>query len=123
MATILLAEDEPTLRLDLQETLEADGHTVVIARIGPELLQDMANHVFDLVITDLKMPQPDGWAVAAWLARHRPQIPVVAVSGFVSHLPAEQLRGFVAVLQKPYNAHRVLRTVRNVLAGSGTAPQ
>lgn len=116
MARILLAEDDPILRLAMTEALAAAGHVVVAPEAGEALRGALERAPFDLVLTDLKMPGMDGWAVADWVQAHRPGTAVIAISGFVPYLPREQLAPFAAILQKPIRDARLLGAVEQALA-------
>jgi CheY-like chemotaxis protein len=119
MARILLAEDDAISRLYMSETLARSGHQVVAPDDAGRLMAELQQTRFDLVLTDLKMPQVDGWQVASWLQQHQPGTPVIAVSGFTSYLPPEHLQPFAAILRKPVRATRLLAVVSDTLARSG----
>jgi CheY-like chemotaxis protein len=119
MAHILLAEDDEVSRLYMSEVLAKSGHTVVAPEDAERLMSVLEQTRFDLVLTDLKMPQVDGWQVANWLQQHRPETPVIAVSGFTPYLPPEHLRPFVAILRKPVRSSRLLAVVDNALGRVG----
>jgi CheY-like chemotaxis protein len=116
MARVLLIDDEPAVRLTLDQMLEAGGHEVVQARVGHRLLDDLATETYDLVITDLHMPGLDGWDVAAWIAERRPGIPVIAIGGNADAARRGQERLFAAVMVKPFRRQALLATVAAVLS-------
>ena len=79
---IAIAEDEPDLRQDLQETLQELGHQVVIAaRDGNELVEQYRDHEVDLVITDIRMPHCDGLSAMEKIRKIR-SVPIVILSAF-----------------------------------------
>ena len=119
MARILLAEDDEVSRLYMSETLAKSGHEVVAPEDAARLMAELEQTRFDLVLTDLKMPRIDGWEVANWLQQHRPDTPVIAVSGFTSYLPPEHLQPFAAILRKPVRATRLLAVVSDTLSRAG----
>jgi CheY-like chemotaxis protein len=119
MATILLADDEPEVSALYAQMLKAGDHVVVIARIGGEALaQDLASATYDVVVTDLHMPEMDGWAVARWVAAHRPGTRVIAAGGDSG--PPGVMEGFAAVLQKPFRRADLLAAVASVIGGKAT---
>jgi two-component system, response regulator PdtaR len=79
---IAIAEDEPELLIDLEETLLEFGHEVVAkAQTGTELVERCRETEPDLVITDIKMPDMDGLEAAAQIRAMRP-IPIVILSAY-----------------------------------------
>ncbi len=81
-ATILLVEDEDTLRRVMKDLLEQEGYTICEARDGSEALEQVDRHNPDLVLLDLNLPNVDGYSVLAEL-RSRPatrDLPIVVLS-------------------------------------------
>lgn len=79
---VAVADDEPDMLLYLRTTLPLLGHEVVAAaRTGAELLAQCRAAQPDLIITDIKMPGPDGIAAATEVFRERPT-PVILVSAY-----------------------------------------
>jgi len=120
VAQVLLIDDEAEVQATLEQMLELGGHTVIAAGKGQQLQDDLARASYELVITDLHMPGLDGWAVARWVAEHRPGIPVIAMGGDIGGQDREALRLFAAGLGKPFTRKVLLETVARVLA-SGAA--
>ena len=105
---ILVVDDEPDFRQLVANALPA--LTVVEAGNGREALEAIAEKTPDLVITDIKMPEMDGLALLEALRSQHPELPVLAVSGYMS--PGElQDRGFDGVIHKPLK----LRTFKNLV--------
>ena len=119
MAVILIVDDEPETRGVLQETLETAHHTVLAAQNGSEALQFMSAAQVDLVITDILMPETDGFGVLMELRRHHPHVKVMAYSGGYDFdvLRAAKALGAHATLPKPFAVAQLLRTVQHVLTG------
>jgi two-component system response regulator AtoC len=69
MATILYVDDEATVGLILQDTLERAGHTAIGARNVPEALQILPRGDIDLIISDYRMPGLTGLELLAMLGR------------------------------------------------------
>ncbi len=81
-ATILLVEDEDTLRRVVRDLLEQEGYVVCEARDGAEALEQVDRHAPDLVLLDLNLPNVDGYTVLAQL-RSRPatrDLPIIVLS-------------------------------------------
>ena len=100
---VLVVEDDPDSRNAMSLTLEASGAIVVTAATATEALASLAAKHFDVVVSDLAMPEQSGfWLITKirQLFPHR-HIPVLAVTGHP--FPADGVRraGFDAVMQKP----------------------
>lgn len=78
---ILIADDEPIIRMGLKTMLEEMGHQVTAARNGQEALRMAQRQTFDLAILDIKMPHTDGLQAAHTLARIAP-LPIILLTAF-----------------------------------------
>jgi signal transduction histidine kinase len=103
--SILLIEDEERLRHYLQILLESEGYRVVTAGNGTEGIMKLREGPFDLVITDLVLPETDGFQIMEYLRGNFPDTVVVAITGYASIESAiEALRkGAYDYLPKPIN--------------------
>jgi CheY-like chemotaxis protein len=117
--TVLLVEDEDQLREIIRRLLESEGFDVIEAENGDralQLLNDPAGHQVELVLTDLRMPVMDGRQLAAALARLRPSLPIVFMSGFTAQLVEMRLVSpHLAFLGKPFKNNDLLATIRKEL--------
>lgn len=121
MANILVAEDSPAVRLAIVDVLEALGHTVTEAGNGRVAIERLADGAFDLVVTDVLMPEVDGIEVIKAARRTQPEAKVLAISGGAPTLPAgyalkltEMFRAD-AVLYKPFVNDELRVTVADLL--------
>ncbi|MFN8571726.1 MAG: PAS domain S-box protein [Gemmatimonadaceae bacterium] len=117
--TILIAEDELSIRTFASRALRAVGYTVILAANGAEAIHLMEQHEGDvhLLLTDVVMPIVDGRQLSeALLARH-PNLRVLYTSGYTDDAVVRHgiLRAEVAFLQKPYSLETLRRRVRDVL--------
>ena len=114
--TVLVVEDEDAIRIAIRRLLLREGYNVIEAPDGAralELLDDSASHEVALVLTDLRMPVMDGRQLAAALARKRPSLPIVFMSGFTAQLMDLRLVSpHLAFLAKPFRDADLLATVR-----------
>lgn len=110
-ATALVVDDESMVRLLVRRMLEPEVCAVVEADTGEAALRliERGEPAIDVVLTDLVMPGIDGFDIVRVLARHRPELPVVCMSGFAS---ATRDRLTVPVVPKPFS----LETLRAALA-------
>jgi two-component system, cell cycle sensor histidine kinase and response regulator CckA len=116
---VLVVEDEDAIRGSIRRLLQREGYTVLEASNGAEaleLLEDKATDQVALVLTDLRMPGMDGRQLAAALARRRPSLPIVFMSGFTAQLMDLRLVSpHLAFLAKPFRDSDLLATVRGQL--------
>ena len=117
--TILVVEDEESVRALLRRILEEGGYTVLLAANGVEAVERYAERstAIDLVVLDIIMPQMGGRETYERLREIDPEVRVLLSSGYSENGQAQDIlatgaRGF---LQKPYDLRAVLRNVREVL--------
>jgi CheY-like chemotaxis protein len=103
MALILVADDDATTRDLVRRALEGDGHEVVMAEDGAEALARASERTFDLVITDIDMPNVDGVSLAETLVARNPRQAIVLMSAIADELARARAlaRGTVRVVTKP----------------------
>ncbi|WHZ26651.1 MAG: PAS/PAC sensor hybrid histidine kinase [Nitrospira sp.] len=123
--TVLVVEDDPSVRGLVQETLRLSGYEVLVARHGIEALLTGAKHPgpIHLLLTDVAMPQMSGPEVAEKLTVVRPEIKVLYMSGYPDHPVFEQggIKRDTAFLQKPFTPNLLTQKVREVLDGKKVA--
>jgi two-component system, cell cycle sensor histidine kinase and response regulator CckA len=117
--TILLAEDEDALRESIAAYLMQHGYNVLAASNGDEALQLAEKHLgqIHLLLTDVVMPKLEGAELAIELAKVRPGISTLFMSGYtdrrlLEHLPQARKP---AVLQKPLNLHSLLEIIGDAM--------
>lgn len=113
--SIIVAEDEDTLRELLIELLQSYNYKVVSATNGVEVIEQIQKHNFDLIIIDKEMPKLDGIECIKELRKTNLSIPIVLVSG--SPIEDEQLLTQLNVnkiLNKPYNFEEMLSAIREL---------
>ena len=119
---ILIADDEENIRILLQNWLEAAGHQVKEAVDGQSALQEIKRHPFDLVITDVLMPNGDGVEVISGLKKIRPGTRVLAISGGGRYMASNdclkiaQGFGANAAVLKPFTREQLLAGIELALA-------
>ncbi len=118
MARVLIVDDEPKLAALLAEALELDGHDVARAGGGKEALARLSSGAFDVVVTDLRMPEVDGLAVLR-AARARPAPPEVVL--MTAHAAAESAveamkAGAADYVTKPFATDELRIRVRRLAA-------
>jgi CheY-like chemotaxis protein len=114
---ILVIDDEQPIAQLLEDALTGDGHSVEIAVSGRQGVEMAAVSDFDLVMTDLGMPDMSGWEVANKIRSTRPGVPVVLVTGWGTTLDKNEVEryGISAVVHKPFEINELLETANMVL--------
>ena len=116
---LLVVDDDPSLLLAVSETLRAEGYEVVTARRGAEALVRVAESLPDLIISDIRMPGMDGYALARNL-RSAPRtrlVPIVFLTA--KDETADRIAGFRtgvdAYLTKPFEPEELAAVVKSIL--------
>ncbi|MGF1607709.1 MAG: response regulator [Rhodothalassiaceae bacterium] len=118
MARILLAEDDDSMRAFLSRAIEKAGHAVVAVADGAAALPLLQHDSFDLLLTDIVMPEMDGIELAQRARAQDPALKVVFITGFaaVAMNQNERLSEEVAVLSKPFHLKDVAGEIDRLLA-------
>ncbi|MCL4217449.1 MAG: sigma-54 dependent transcriptional regulator [Candidatus Hydrogenedentes bacterium] len=114
---ILITEDDKVQRDVLEDILTSSGYTALTAASGTEALAAVENEDFDLLLTDLRMPEMDGMTLLREVKRRRPDIEVVMMTAFatVNTAVAAMKEGAADYLQKPFDKEELLVVVQKVL--------
>lgn len=109
---ILVVDDESEIRRFLKEVLSS--YEVLEAGDGEEALQLFKKEKPDLVITDIRMPKMDGFALLSKLREEQPELPVLALSGVVGGEEVEEYE-FDGFIDKPVNLEEFRRVIEDAL--------
>jgi DNA-binding NtrC family response regulator len=123
--TVLVVDDEESMRWFLERTLRREGYEVVAARDGPEALAAAQRTTVDLVLADVRMPGMDGVALLRALRAIHPSVPVVLMTayGTVEDALAAMKQGATDYVMKPFRVEAITATVAKALrGGEPTAP-
>jgi CheY-like chemotaxis protein len=119
MAKILLVDDSNTMLKCIKRMLASGGHEVVALSSGRRAVEYLMTSTVDVVLTDLYMPQPDGFEIVQSV-RGMPQRPPLIVMSSnavaVGVFRDAQALGAAAALPKPFTADQLLTLVADVLA-------
>ena len=113
-----MAEDDAVVRTMLQRLLQEAGFEVRTARHGNEALGIAlrGSDVFDLVVTDVRMPVMDGWELGRRLRERWPDLPLLYISGYDAELsPSRRTGPRQALLRKPFELDELIREVGRLL--------
>ena len=123
--TILLVEDDASVRILLRDALRKLGYRVIEAKQGLEacLLASQELDRLDLLLTDMVMPGMGGRELAQHLMTIKPELRMLFMSGFTDDVGilAGHERGTSGFLQKPFTPELLARTVRKILDAPSTA--
>ena|SRR5579864_2284971 len=122
MAKILIVEDDDALRVTLERMIRSAGHDPKSASGQRQVTDAIAATDYDVVVTDILMPEFDGLEVIRMVRSLKPACPIIAVSGGGNHLPGPkglQLAsafGADVVLSKPFAMSVLIDAIARVLA-------
>jgi DNA-binding NtrC family response regulator len=117
---IMVVDDDPGIRRTLQILLSKAGFEVIQAKDGSEAIRLWRDHGGDLVITDLHMPEKDGFQTIIELLSHTPGIRIIAMSGGgqtkrLDLLGNMALLGSVHTIEKPFTLAEMMAVVSQAL--------
>jgi len=116
--TILVLEDDPTMRATLSESLEDEGYTVVAVGRGVEAVEAARQQAFDLVVTDIRMEGMDGLEALERVKMQQPEVRSLVVTGYASE--EDTLRAFrlsaAGYLKKPFELQDLLDMVASLVS-------
>lgn len=120
MKKVLLIDDEPAILLMLKKMVERAGYEVDMASNGIEGINLLNKYSFDLVITDIIMPEREGLEIIAELRRDQPGVKVIAISGGgrlspEGYLESANLLGADIVFKKPFSQKDMVKAIKSLL--------
>ena len=118
--SVLVVDDEAFVRETLADMLTDLDHKVVAVQGGREAIEKVSTQNFDLVFTDLAMPEMDGWETARAIRKRRPELPVVLVTGYgaTAQPPSGELDLVAGIIGKPFDFEQVSGTIARVCGKS-----
>lgn len=124
-ARILVIDDEQPIAQLIQDALAVEGHNVEVALSATEGLKMASVSDYDLILTDLGMPDMSGWEVASHLREQDPDLPVILVTGWGTTIDDQEISrsGIAGVVHKPFEIRDLVDTVhREIAARKTTVP-
>ena len=117
--TVLVVDDEPTIRRVVRLTLERCGYLVITANDGREAVEAYRKHesAIRCIILDMTMPVMDGKETYYALRKMNPRVPIILSSGYSkadAHIRLEDM-GAITFIQKPYTTTTLIETVRQAI--------
>lgn len=121
VAKILVVDDELIVIRSAERVLKAEGFNVEGVLSGREAILKMEQNNYDLVLTDLKMPEVDGITLIRWMRKSRPSIGIVVITGYPSQETIKEALdlGIIDYVPKPFTpavlidvTHRAIEWIR-----------
>jgi len=118
MASILVAEDEESVRAFVARALEHAGHAVTTAADGLQAVDALHRERFDMLVTDIVMPNMDGITLALKATKDWPDMAVLLMTGYAAERQrAHNLEALIhKVISKPFEMRDFLAAVDEALA-------
>lgn len=116
-ARVLVVDDEKVIREILADFLSMEGFHVRTAEDGSAALVELSRHHYDLVLSDLKMPNMGGLELLQAISKHAPNVVTVIMTGFgtVETAIDAMKRGAYDYILKPFKVEEVVHTIRRGL--------
>ena len=114
---ILIVDDEALVCWSIEKTLRKAGYETISADSGEKAIEKLRSSSFDLIITDMKLPNADGFDVAATAKRLLPLTPVIMISAFgdeAAHEKASTMK-IDCFVDKPFDLSEIASIVRWIL--------
>ena len=117
MKKILIADDEELIRWSLSQYLESNGYSVDIVFDGSEVIRKLENTNYDILVTDLNMPELNGIDVLIKLKDMGIKLPVIVISAYFSDKLKDETisNGAYECISKPFEMDDVLNVVNRAL--------
>ena len=125
MASLLIADDEKNIRSGLELAFTDEGYSVITACDGKEAWDKLQKNNVDLVITDLRMPEMDGYELLKRISSSYPTLPVIVLTGHGTiETAVETMRdGAVDFFTKPVDIDKLSLVVKKTISASALAEQ
>ena len=124
--TVLVVEDDDSVRSMITETLASKGYDVLAVRNGREAIDELTHSgdAVSLIMTDVVMPAMNGLEMWDELSERGVSVPVIAMSGYPDAAEnGRLLEGAALYLRKPFGPHEIVRAVRRTLDAAQTPPR
>ena len=115
---ILVVDDESSLRDFVERALNYAGYAVTTAENGQKALEELEKQKFDLLLTDIVMPELDGIALTLKAAKEYPHMKILMMSGYANQRQRAHNLDVLAheVISKPFSLEEIIRKIQDTLA-------
>ena len=114
--TILIVDDDASIRKSLRKVLQTEGYEVVLAADGLEGLDRFNPERIDLLLLDLNLPAKSGWDLFERFTAINPLLPIVVITGRANQLSFATAAGVGALMEKPLDVPLLVQTIAALLA-------
>jgi DNA-binding NtrC family response regulator len=116
---ILVIDDEEIVRVSCKKCLTPEGYDVDVAANGIEGLAMTENNRYDVILTDLKMPDMDGMEFLTKVKERHPDTKVIMITGYstVEHAVRAMRMGAYNYIEKPFTPDALIEAVREAMSG------
>jgi len=120
VAKILIAEDDTAVREFVSRALANNGHEVTPVADGLQALETLAEGSFDLLLSDIVMPELDGIALSLKVAKEYPDLPILLMTGYAAERQrAHNLDALIHdVISKPFTLQQICDAAERVLGAT-----
>ncbi|MBI5118431.1 response regulator [Candidatus Poribacteria bacterium] len=121
--SILLVDDDQEFRKAMKKMFEKSGYDVTVAADGREALETLSKSVFDLIISDLRMPNLNGMELMEAIKKEKLDVPVIFITAYgevESYMDLMNLGAF-EYINKPVKGQEILNVARRALETRGSS--
>jgi CheY-like chemotaxis protein len=118
-AHLLLVDDSAVVRAKLAKLFEGAGYRITLAKDGVEALEALQRERFAVLVTDLEMPNKDGFELIAAVQgdMSTEDLPIIAITGHDElHTRVHEIQGLFGLFKKPWNDRELLKRVETLAA-------
>lgn len=117
MKPILVVDDDPQMRMALNDAIKRTGYEAVLAENGHDAMLKLNNNPFAMVITDMKMPKMDGLSLLKEIRRKAGNIPVLVITGYgtIENAVDAMKEGAVEYLMKPFSFDALTMKISSIM--------
>lgn len=118
---VLVVDDDASVRKSLGKVLSGTGYCVLEAKDGPEAIKLFETRPIDLVLLDIGLPVESGWDVFERITSQAPILPIIIITGTANQRDTAIAAGVGALMEKPLDVSRLLKTMQELLVESKEA--
>ena len=114
---ILVVDDEPSYRKAMKRLLNTDGHNVTLAEDGIDGLRILEKKEFEMVLTDINMPNMNGWEFLEKVDALYPELPVAIITGYLEYMDLTKFKTDIStrkILRKPIKLKDIRELIKEL---------